>query len=580
MAQHVSYKLEALKVDDTVISVDLFGGNILISRDEVGVDGRYDELAEELGVNGIRFPGGAVTEMYFDINDPDATETIHPENGTTIELMPYSTFMEFAQTSNHPVNIVLPTISLLSEETDSNGHRYTNINEDDFRTFIHDTLEGDYGLPNIAAFEIGNEYWGSGQMTSVEYGRVASELSVIVKDEIMLAALDNPELAEIDVLVQMGYNYNFARLTDNYDHLESNSEILAALSEDYGIDFDENQYTYGSGDIKWPYIANELIQAEFDTNEEIEAMDGIVAHLYSKEPVIEGSRGRDLSVIEQTWRDDNPELEIHITEWNQKASTNAFDRTEDYGLKQAHEILNIMDEMISHDVAAAYVWPLLQNTKNALSFGHEHDELSVSGEMFKMMSETMPGKRTVEFRPIGSDEEPASHVHAYYGDNELVFFVASNTDETSTTEIDLESLVSDYGSIEAQVIGVVEGEPPGDTRSEAEVEELDEADVYEENFLIADLDAYEILHVVFRDVELTPEMAELLEDEEIEVDEGEIDPDDEDDVFPPDYGLPPEVEEEEEEEEDDSDSIDDGGGLDALGYLLPFLLLLAAFGIG
>ena len=57
---------------------------------------------------------------------------------------------------------MLPTQKCLSLQVDANGDRYAQIDEETLRGFVKDTLDGIYGAPAIRAFEIGNEYWGSG----------------------------------------------------------------------------------------------------------------------------------------------------------------------------------------------------------------------------------------------------------------------------------------------------------------------------------------------------------------------------------------------------------------------------------
>ncbi|MEM7489076.1 MAG: type I secretion protein, partial [Pseudomonadota bacterium] len=53
------------------ITGGFFGGNFLANRDQIGEDGTTDELIAELGVTSLRYPGGSLTEHYFDISNPD-----------------------------------------------------------------------------------------------------------------------------------------------------------------------------------------------------------------------------------------------------------------------------------------------------------------------------------------------------------------------------------------------------------------------------------------------------------------------------------------------------------------------------
>ena len=97
-------------------------------------------------------------------------------------------------------------------------------------------------------------------------------------------------------------------------------------------------HLYLSGSVNWTKITNEMILKEFKTPEEMDAIDAIAAHVYSKEPAIPNSREFLLNSVEQSWLSENPDLEIWVTEWNQKANTNAFDTEKDFGLKQAAEM--------------------------------------------------------------------------------------------------------------------------------------------------------------------------------------------------------------------------------------------------
>ena len=192
---------------------DIFGANVLSSRDKIGEEGTYDEKVEALGVDHIRYPGGSLTEDYFDLRDPNKSSAIDPDTGNQVDLIPYSDFMAYAEENDIDVTVVLPTRYYLSQETDENGHRTEAIDDAVLREFIRDTLNGEYGEPTVRAFEIGNEYWGSGEMSALEYGRVSSRMAEIIQDEIS----KHPEadvFEDIDILVQNGQNYGSSRLSD------------------------------------------------------------------------------------------------------------------------------------------------------------------------------------------------------------------------------------------------------------------------------------------------------------------------------------------------------------------------------
>ena len=257
--------LTARTVSGQQYTQEIFGANILASRDQLGEDGTYDNAAEALGVQHIRYPGGSLTEDYFDLSNPDNTTAIDPDTGREVELLPYTEFMTYAEENDIDVTIVLPTRNFLTEETDANGHRFADVDENALRGFIQDTLNGEHGSPTIRAFEIGNEYWGSGEMDSLEYGRVASQMAQILNDELDSHSEGDTAYSEVDVLVQNGQNYGSARLVGDYDHLDTAEEQLEAIMEDYNVELDES-FVFNSGNISWARVANEIILSEFDFN--------------------------------------------------------------------------------------------------------------------------------------------------------------------------------------------------------------------------------------------------------------------------------------------------------------------------
>ena len=64
---------------DARITTHLFGGNVLAPR------GDHSDAIAALGVTGLRYPGGSLTEHMFDITNPNATELVDQRTG---ELRP------------------------------------------------------------------------------------------------------------------------------------------------------------------------------------------------------------------------------------------------------------------------------------------------------------------------------------------------------------------------------------------------------------------------------------------------------------------------------------------------------------
>ena len=534
----------------------LFGANILGYRDRIGDEGTYDDAIEKLGVGAIRYPGGSYTEDYFDITDPDRVDVTSLSGKGDEQNMPYSEFMGWAEAEGISVTVVVPTRTQLSEERDQNGDRYPEVDEADLRQFVSDTLDGVYGSPKIDAFELGNEYWGAGEMTTVEYGRLAAEMAVIIRDEISQHPEAETTFADLDIAVQMGNNYSFARLSDDYQ--ETGQALLDRLSEDYGIEFDD-RYLYGNGTGAWPKIHNKLLVNQFDTPEEREAIDAVVAHYYSRGEA--GEKGSfDLGVIEKEWDPEIPGLTRYVTEWNLKSNSN-LDPNEDYGLKNAHEMLNIVENMTDENVEIAHVWAVQQNTRTDLAYDEGRDDLTITGEMFAMMSGTLPGTQKIKMEGSinGQDETSTgtADAHFFFGEDGGVLYLASTSDEPSIETLDLSSLMSDYGEISITRLGVEEGDNPTSAHSPANVSTMTREEAFDGLLLDVDLGPYEILMVRFAGATATPELEDMLTGAEI--------PDVPDTPDTPDIPDTPDEEEpgtpdEEDDSEDEEDDADDPDG--------------------
>ncbi|ANT63218.1 hypothetical protein AYJ57_22330 (plasmid) [Salipiger sp. CCB-MM3] len=502
----------ALAATGAPVGAALFGGNILAPRGEMTGTGSYAEAVSQLGVTGLRYPGGSLTEYYFDLADPDATLASHAMTGAETTFIPLSEFMGYAAQTGHAVTIVLPTRDQLSDVRDETGNRLPDIDEEVLRDFVHDLASGGYGAAEIAALEIGNEYWGSGEMTAVEYGRLATDMAEIIADELALVAeVQGIDTSGIRVLAQMGQNYGFSNLSESYEGWDA-EEVIADLTALYPNAGLSEANIRGSGEVNWSEVTNALVQMGFETEAERDALDGIVTHVYARGT--EASRSYALETIQNTWLEHAgfEHLEIHVTEWNFK-STQGLDRASDYGLFQAQEMLQIVEEFILAGVDQAHVWPLIQNTANALSTGFTFEAATVPGEMFAMMASALPGKTLLDFVAGDDDtdaEAGAVTVHAFAGSGEMVLYLMSQSDAASVSDLDLSGLVSGFGAMEITVLGVAEGEAVGDTGSVPDVQSLNAEEVYADGVLEVDLDPREIMQVVIRDLQPSEAFAPVL----------------------------------------------------------------------
>lgn len=575
-------KIVPFATDEWLVDPNLFGGNILANRG--GLD-EHSSAIDDLGITTLRFPGGSITEHYFDINNPDSPIVVHNDTGEVGEFIPLSDFMNYAETNGHAVSIVIPTKTQLSQDTDDLGHRLPDVDEESLRLFIREVASGEYGAAKINAFEIGNEYWHSGKMDSVEYGRLASEMSKIVSSELEAIENDNPQAESIEVVIQMGYNFGLSIMDEDYGHL-SPSDALQAINEDYGLNLDEDALFRG-GEVNWTHVNNKIIMKFFDEPEDIEAIDGVIAHIYTLGEEFAFTRYHSLSNLENTWIEEYPELSIHVTEWNQKGITESLERHEDYGLFQAEEMLNILEEFVRVDVDHAQVWPLIQNTSNSLNFGESYGETNVPGAMFSMLSENLPGKQMLDFETSSDRITEAVfdgyNVHGFAGEDELLLYVISDSrDGVVDIDLDLSGLIEGFDRMELTILGVEDGESPGSNRSPAELETIDADTAYVDDFLEVPLDPGEILQVKIIGVQPTEALRPFLPGAAVEADvfDEDLSLDDQGEDAILDFPVVPIADdgmESDNYEEDNYDDIDPSMGMEWLLALLPLLGIVMSF---
>lgn len=548
----------------TPATFDMFGGNILATRDDLSSESQFSELVDRLGLTSIRYPGGSLTEQYFDISHPDQP-VVSNDNGSSRPFIPLSDVMHYADENSLSVTIVLPTRNFLSDDVDQNGDRFPNLDEASLRSFVGDLVDGKYGTATVEAFEIGNEYWGSGQMSAVEYGRLAAEMVNIIHDELSIHDQDGLDTDSIDIWVQSGTNLNYSRLDDGFSANLDPNEVLNHLNASYDLDLSSTDLKK-SGSIDWFAVNNKIIIGELEHAGAFENVDGVTVHIYSKEPIVESHSTFALSEIDKTWHPDQNGLEIAATEWNQSGSFSGFDDRTDYGLYQAHNMLNQMEDMLTYGVDQAYVWPVSHNTPNTLGSENVDGQpnLTPPGVLFSWMSESLPGKMMLDFAHNGPLETEYhgsdADVHAFYGNNEVTFFIASTSDHSVQNIIDASSFFDGVSDVTVRILSVAPGEAPGDTKSHAVVDELSGKDVYEDGSIYANLNPGEIMQITFKDFDPTDGFEAVMNRVDNLLD---IQPDEE----------PPPLDDEDSHEEDDQSN--DHGGDFGFGWLLGLLPLLA-----
>lgn len=377
------------------VSPALFGANMLFDRDRLGPDGTYDDVVRNLGVGHVRYPGGSVTEWYFDIADPDARRVWDPDRQAFRDLTPLSEVLDWAGSAGLGVTLVVPTASLT--ETGADGQRHPRASAfREVRDYVADVLAGRYGAATIDAFEIGNEYWHSAKLDDRAYLEIADVAARAIQ-----AAIDAhrsnggvaPNWTEPKVAVQVG---QYGESSTDPGHVQ-NDRLIAGLSDAAAA-----------------------------------AIDAVVVHYYTRGTFADlPGHGYYFDRLD-SWAADPrfAGIDYAVTEW----STDNW-LTEEYGLRQASTMVWMLSEMVARGVDSAHVWPLQQRTDNDLSGDEGQAGLTVPGEAMRMMAERLPGL-TLD-RRLDFDGGVA---WLYRGADRAVVMVSSRSLGAQTVEIDAAAL--------------------------------------------------------------------------------------------------------------------------------------------
>ena len=415
------------------VSEDIFGGNLLFDRDRL--DGTFNQIVDDLGVTGLRYPGGGLAEhrdpetgaFLFDVTRPDTTDL----NGSSV--MAVSEFIAYATANDLDMSFVIPT-----SETYGQNYRMVfgdpswsapmedgvpvpllGIRQDRYDAILayaRDLIDGRYGEIDGAILEIGNEFYSPGNMspaiadaipdgtwirhTAESYGIVASSLAKDISE--YATAAGKRHLIEIHV--QAGRS----ELGDTHDKAsERNSAILAQ--------FDEG---------------------------ELAAVDGVISHFYPRShAMIDHDDPAGMSDIKNAragyidaWEAAaGRDLTFNVSEWN-VGSPHGVD-----GMKQVAVLAEFFEFFQHHDVDVASIWALQQRTQNDLSGDEGIGILTVAGEFFQIMGRSIVGK-TLHESAEGTDGL-RTYLWADAWDNVTVVLV-NDTDATRAQAFDIGALAT------------------------------------------------------------------------------------------------------------------------------------------
>lgn len=325
-----------------------FGGNLLFDRDRVGEAGTFDEKAEALNIDFFRYPGGTISEAYFDLNNPDATSA-----GSDVELLSLSDFVAYVGSVSGSASLVLPSIRYMEALADDRSP-VEEVREE-LSTFLADLRNGLHGDPSIFShIEIGNEY--------------------------------------------------YAHKSDNWDVAHEYAEYARIAAEEVRKIFgDDIKICIQSGVTQ---RENNLILDAFEGSDAL--VDAAAFHEYPWR--LETIKERQIEKLElvNEWTESGLAESLYMSEWSisnqlyRATGERILSDTIDDGMARAVATIELAVEYMTAGVEAASVWPIQQNTRGDLA-GNEGEtfathgqklssnSLTVTGEAFRLASEVMPG---------------------------------------------------------------------------------------------------------------------------------------------------------------------------------------------
>lgn len=455
------------------VAQNMFGLNALITVEATNGALMHDRF-QELGVTNLRFPGGSVTEWYFDISDVHGgshDNSFGSYQGNARPLIGLTEFFELAADLDVSATLVVPTMNGFTQTAGEAlvagdyGQRVvsTEYLEDVEDFIVAATRIARVNGVDISAIEIGNEFWASGQMAAAEYGRLAATMSQVIATTLSeqgMVPRDQPDIVVqttsaagqmsprdstsvyLDELTGRIYHrYELGSLADDVtDRLSAfvlpaqgsaraqALDIISAFEQDY-IPVENRQ-----GEL-----------SQFDVSGAANAIDAVVDHYYADGGFDVVNTGEQYGFNQlRLWnvalseRDAGlGDLDYYITEWNTRKN-GEIDIANNRGLQQVSMVIEIFYEMVTHGVTSANFWPVIFNQSNSGTLVHNSARaLTLAGEGFALMSESLEGLRPVLDFGVSGDFS----VHGYADQDRQVYLFSERSGVENRMVLDLSDTI-------------------------------------------------------------------------------------------------------------------------------------------
>jgi len=413
----VSMEAQLSDVSGPRISDENFSTNFLIHKDVAFNGSNFDKTIENTGANFIRYPGGTVTEEYFDLGNPNRETSVNAldelsgvNNPRIREIEPLDDFLDFCDEKELKAVIVLPTYKYFDQET----REISSQGKAEIRKFVRELFAGAYGDAEIFALEIGNEWYQEKfNWSAEEFGQLQFEVAKIIDQEIQNTA----GFHDLKILVQGARKkYENEDLSEFFENFDGESEI--------GV----NTHFYGADPHADPLAIGPFIETR-------------------------------LREIRETWGKylDN-DFYISVTEWN--VGDNGPDDTSVSGLMRLAPLMRMYVEMLEGGASLLSLWSAETYGPSGLTTTKGHfDGLTLTGYFFQLTSDALRGMSHNSFEEIeeqfleAANGDRLGYKFQFDSNDKTVLYLVSSSDKNMGVDLNLSNVITNGSYVTIVRIG-------------------------------------------------------------------------------------------------------------------------------
>ncbi|TRD15190.1 calcium-binding protein [Palleronia caenipelagi] len=421
MTRRIKVRLPANEMwsESEILSHQIFGTNMLFHTDRLGENSTYPRKIEALGIKSIRYPGGTITEQYFDPSDPDndrAQNSMDIKDGQnpikTTKITPLSEYLAYINSIGGYPTLVFPTYRYY--DGSNNGLNATAKAE--ISSFFEKLFSGEYGEFETLNIEIGNEWHQDRFNWSVDqFGLIQSAIA-----EIISSAADQTSIREsVKIFAQGGRS-------------EYQNSILSQFFKG-----DKSRY-----------------------------LDGVVTHIYGANETgnpleIGGQVNKRIEHMESIWKNTlGKNVLTAITEWN--VGEDGEENTSINGIMRSAPLLRMFCEMIESGADLVHLWTLQTNSPAGLSDKEGRaGDISPTGYLFDMLLNETMGLNLIDsdnsFKIHDANGDPVGYNFNFHGTARSSLFFSSGTPSALNLHIDASYFLEDAASVYIKILGAAPG---------------------------------------------------------------------------------------------------------------------------